>query len=616
MQRPLSFPLAALILAGALLLAPVSATSTCENSGSHTAAQLTGAVSGAAVQLTWNAISDPGFQGYKVVISKSNANPKYPDDGYLYYITDPNQNSTTVDGSATYNGGDIGGTLEPGETYYFSITTLYCDGAVPGNSISLTFPGTPLPVQTTATPLPEVTATVTTTPVPAAYRAPVVQGVVEGDHVRLSWNRIADSRLIGYKVVASRNNPAPSYPNDGYLYWITDLDQTSATIYNSTPSHGGDIGTSFLPGVLYSFSVTAVYTDGNVAGSVARLNFPSDRQGGYYGPDIYGNADPRHIWLNWGGTSDRRVLAYKVLISRNNPDPRYYGDHDAILTIGRDQNSATLDTSASYYSSDFSGRLQPGTYYLRVIAIYPDRVIHGRVIRITVPDKSITDKTTPVPTQTAGYPAAQLTGSVDGSKIRLSWTVIPDSRFQGYKVVISKNNPNPKYPDDGYLYYITDRNQHTATVDTSSSYNNGDFGGHMVPGETYYFSITTLYPDQKVAGNTISLTCPGSTTATPTPTPTVTPVVTETATPEPTTTPSETATPQPTKTTPVPTVTTATPTPGITTEPTQSVYNLIEQQNQKIDAQNQLIAEQNRKLSEQSGMLDHLLAFLRTLFRF
>jgi hypothetical protein len=327
-----------------------------------------------------------------------------------------------------------------------------------------------------------------------------------------------------------------------------------------------------------------------------------------------------------------------VLISRDNPDPRYTSDNDAVLATGRDQHSATLDTSGSYYGGDFGGRFRPGTYYIRVIAIYPDRVVPGRVVRFTVPDT-----TTPVQTQPADEPVPHLTGNADGSEIRLNWNVITDSRFQGYKVVISKNNPNPAYPGDGYLYYITDRNQHTATVDTTSSYNSGDFGGHLVPGQSYYFSITALYSDRKVPGNTITLICPGApaatptatpvVTATPTPQPTATPVVTETDTPEPTeTTPeptittvsptptptpcvTETETPDPTEITPEPTVTTASPTPDITTQPTPSVYELIEEQNRKIDAQNQLIADQSRKLAEQQGVLDRLITFLRTIFR-
>ena len=83
--------------------------------------------------------------------------------------------------------------------------------------------------------------------------------------------------------------------------------------------------------------------------------------------------------------------------------------------------------------------------------------------------------------------------------------------MQGYKVVISKNNPNPKYPDDGYMYWITDRNQNFAVIDTVTQYTGGDFGKYLKPGEKYYFSITAVYTDSKVSGNVVQLTCPFAT---------------------------------------------------------------------------------------------------------
>jgi hypothetical protein len=104
-----------------------------------------------------------------------------------------------------------------------------------------------------------------------------------------------------------------------------------------------------------------------------------------------------------------------------------------------------------------------------------------------------------------------VTGIAENFSIRLDWDIITDSRLQGYKVVISKNNPNPKYPDDGYMYWITDRNQNFAVIDTVTQYTGGDFGKYLKPGEKYYFSITAVYADSKVSGNVVQLTCPFAT---------------------------------------------------------------------------------------------------------
>jgi PKD repeat protein len=95
----------------------------------------------------------------------------------------------------------------------------------------------------------------------------------------------------------------------------------------------------------------------------------------------------------------------------------------------------------------------------------------------------------------------------------MNWERIADSDLLGYKVVISKNNPNPAYPGDGYMFWITNRDTTTATITSESHYNGGDFGGYLEPGETYYFSVTALYqPYTPVAGNAVQLAFPGGMT--------------------------------------------------------------------------------------------------------
>ena len=107
----------------------------------HTVPVVTGQVAGSVILLNWNVINDTDLSGYKVVISKNNSHPKYPDDGYMFWITDRNHNYATIDNVTHYNGGDIGGYLQSGQKYYFSITALYSDNAkVPGNVIQLVFP--------------------------------------------------------------------------------------------------------------------------------------------------------------------------------------------------------------------------------------------------------------------------------------------------------------------------------------------------------------------------------------------------------------------------------------------------------------------------------------------
>lgn len=152
---------------------------------------------------------------------------------------------------------------------------------------------------------------------------------------------------------------------------------------------------------------------------------------------------------------------------------------------------------------------------------------------ITVTDAvTPTETATPEPTATTipAHTVPVMSAAVSGNTVIVSWDRIADSDLLGYKVVVSKSNPHPAYPDDGYMYWITDRETTSATLDATSAYNGGDFGGYLTPGETYYFSVTAIYePWEKVAGNTVRLTFPG--TVTPEPTATATPEPTATTTP-------------------------------------------------------------------------------------
>lgn len=203
------------------------------------------------VVLNWTKASEDGFTYYKVVASQSNSSPRYPQDGYLYYITDRSQTSVTLNSEDCYNGGDIGGKLVPGKSYYFSITTVYGDEKVPGNAVLLKYPSAS-----------NVSSSVKVT------------GKVVDGHIVLQWTPVTSSGFNYYKVVISKDVSNPKYPEDGYLYYFTDVNKTSCVIDNSSAYNGGSFGEYLVPGQKYYFSITAVFGDRKIVGNAIQLTYP------------------------------------------------------------------------------------------------------------------------------------------------------------------------------------------------------------------------------------------------------------------------------------------------------------------------------------------------------
>jgi len=208
------------------------------------------------LQLNWTKAPDNGFVYYKVVASKSNTSPRYPQDGYLYVISDRNQTSVTINSNDSYKGGDIGGKLVSGQSYYFSITTVYKDAKVPGNALLLKYPN-----ESTNKTAPSSSVNVT--------------AKVSDNKVLLNWTSVGSSEGFHYyKVVISKNDSNPRYPEDGYLCYFSDVNKTSCVIDNSTAYKGGDIGKYLIPGEKYYFSITAVYNDRKIVGNAVQLTYP------------------------------------------------------------------------------------------------------------------------------------------------------------------------------------------------------------------------------------------------------------------------------------------------------------------------------------------------------
>lgn len=94
------------------------------------------------------------------------------------------------------------------------------------------------------------------------------------DAIKISWDKISDSRFVGYKIVASESDSTPSYPSDGYFTFITNENRTSIELEAGDDYIGGDFD-EFESGETYYFTVTAVYDDDvYVTGNVVKVEMP------------------------------------------------------------------------------------------------------------------------------------------------------------------------------------------------------------------------------------------------------------------------------------------------------------------------------------------------------
>ena len=211
-----------------------------------------------AVVLKWDKINHPDFQGYKVVASKTDKTPVYPDNGYAYYITDKNKTTALIKAGSAYNGTEFS-KFEAGQTYYFSVTALYKDKKVPSNTLKITLPGSPSIGDQEDEDENE-------------DKALTLQAENKGDYIELQWTISQEVKFQGYKIVASMSDQTPSYPENGYYAYLTDRNVHQITISKDALYNGGDI-VKFEKGKTYYFSITYLYDGDKKSSNVVRIEF-------------------------------------------------------------------------------------------------------------------------------------------------------------------------------------------------------------------------------------------------------------------------------------------------------------------------------------------------------
>lgn len=129
--------------------------------------------------------------------------------------------------------------------------------------------------------------------------------------------------------------------------------------------------------------------------------------------------------------------------------------------------------------------------------------------KVTYDEEKVTYDENAVDDEADAVTTPVLEGVERESDVVLEWSPVTKEDLSYYKVVLSLYDETPQYSENGYLFAISDRSKVRVEIEAGQHYNNGDLGGQVVGGETYYMAITAVYKDgSKYTSNVLSLTVP------------------------------------------------------------------------------------------------------------
>jgi hypothetical protein len=201
---------------------------------------------------------------------------------------------------------------------------------------------------------------------PSTRVAPVVKAVAGANSVTVSWNKITNPDLVGYKVVASYGCSTPKYPDNGYYAWITDANTTSCTIENGE-GYGDDIG-CFSGGTQYYFSVTAIYGDDwqKIAGNAVRVTMPGEPAStepvGTHPASSLATPviDGTSVSFSWSKSTDTTGFQYYKLVGSQEDTTPTYPENGYLAVISDPDSTGRTESLGS------------GTWYIGITTVYEE----------------------------------------------------------------------------------------------------------------------------------------------------------------------------------------------------------------------------------------------------
>lgn len=207
-----------------------------------------------------------------------------------------------------------------------------------------------------------------------------------------------------------------------------------------------------------------------------------------------------HLKLQWSKVNPEKFKYYKVVASRNDSTPQYPQNGYVDFIENPNSTQFTVTAGDGYTDGDFSKFGARTRYYFAITAVYSDgtkvtsNVVHAEVPEVNAPEQGTTTPATG-DAEDVSEDIPKLTAKASGKGFTFSWNPSTAKTFRGYKLVFSKSDADPTYPDNGYYVYITDRSLTTAEVKRGDWYTKGDF--KQFEAGRYYVRIVTLYDTDK-----------------------------------------------------------------------------------------------------------------------
>ncbi len=445
-----------------------------------------------SVKLVWTKAVGGEFEGYRIVASNSDANPKYPEVDSIIYVTDIDTTTLVIEP------GQYG--LDDETEYNFSVTYIYNDDTRYANTVAVTT-GKKV-VEPDPEPDPTPTPVVRT-------KADITSSTLEGYKIYLNWHKIEKSNFKGYKVVYSFTDSTPVYGESGTYYYtyITDRNTTSSKIDLSQVAYRNSSKSQKV-----YVSVTALYEGepNKVAGNVKVHNVPEALlvqeepvASNIIEHDLKENYD---VLLKWEQIDLLSLEGYKVVYSFTDSTP-VYGESGTNYKYWLTNKA---DTQRTINLSDIIEKNTTGSnvVYFSITSLYNNHSVKkpGNVIMIEIPEalrESPEEPEEPIATNIIEHNLRE------NRYLDIAWNKIELSSLEGYKVVYSFTDSTPVYGESetDYIYWIQDKSVVSKTIDLSTIMENNTTGSDVV-----YVSITALYNDHSIkkAGDPITVNIPES----------------------------------------------------------------------------------------------------------